>query len=200
MWTLGMREKTKTGRLSRYFIIFCPSTMFFPRQAHFARKRTPHGGKLTWLYLRGGSGGGGAQVSQAQGSGDQRGPFFLLPGQNVSNLALPTSRSELLTRGAIYRFHHIPTETLFREEQRSPGVPGERMRAALDSEAERNRGDGFESSERWLGEAVCVGSLFLATGSSEIILPRVSSRRTRVQPWASERDAGRQYAEAKAFF
>lgn len=34
------------------------------------------------------------------------------------------------------------------------------MRAALDSEAERNRGDGFESSERWLREAVCVGSLF----------------------------------------
>lgn len=60
------------------------------------------------------------------------------------------------------------------------------MRAAFDSEAGRNRGDGFESSERWLGEAVLCGQPFLATGSSGM-----SFRRAPLQ-----RNAGGLYAGA----
>lgn len=45
--------------------------------------------------------------------------LFLQSGQNTANLALLASRGEPATCGAIHRFHYIPTETLFREEQRS---------------------------------------------------------------------------------
>lgn len=45
--------------------------------------------------------------------------LFLQSGQNIANLALPTSQGEPVTCGAIHCFHYILTETLFREEQRS---------------------------------------------------------------------------------
>lgn len=51
--------------------------------------------------------------------------LFLAVGAKRVQFNAPTSSTEVPTRGAIHRFHHIPTDTLFREEQRSPGVPWE---------------------------------------------------------------------------
>lgn len=121
----GNKEKHKNWSNFKIFHHFLSHASVYFRQAYFALNRTPSGGGIHRALLKG-------RIRWRSRTG-QRGAglkwptraFFLLSGQNVSNLALPTSRSELLTGCAIHRFHHIPTETLFREEQRSPGIPGE---------------------------------------------------------------------------
>lgn len=77
MWTLGTREKQKLDAFQDISSFSVPGRCFFPPTSPLCAESDAARGKLTGLSLRGGSGGGGAQVSQAQGSGDQRGPFFL---------------------------------------------------------------------------------------------------------------------------
>lgn len=118
---------------------------------------------------------------------------FLLSGQNVSNLRLPTSRTELLNTGPSVAFIIFQVKTLFREEQKGGG--GWEQRWTL----KRREMETMDLRVQSVGSGrLFVWAAFFSPRARQesSSLPWVSFRRTPAQPWCWRRDAGRLYAEA----